>query len=1610
MMKLLCRPMPFSIGTALGAVLTVAGLAGLSVSFAAEKIVAPDAASQDRLGTSVAIDGDLVAVGAPRADQAARGAGIVRLQERAGDGSWNEIATLLASDAARYDEFGSSVAIAGDMIVVGAPKVNEAGRGNSGAVYVFTRNGQSWIETARLAAASPQSNGLFGTSVGIDGGTITVGAPGHATAGGSRAGEVFVYVPDGAGWTEQATLTPSDAAAQQVFGESVAITGDTVLVGAPQSVVGGATNAGAAYLFTRSGGLWSQSEKLTASDADAGDRFGGAVDIDGGVAVAGSRLADPSGSNSGAAYVFESASGWSETALLEADDGSGGDMFGIAVAVDDDVVAVGAVGYDTSAGGNVGAAYQFARNGGSWQQAAVYTASDGASNDSYGTAVALSSDVLVVGANRDDEPDAGGTIRNDAGSAYIIDLLGDVVAPDWGDAALVSGEITPTSIELIWDAASDDVGVAGYLVYRDGAQIADVTVTTLVVTGLTPDTTYPFTVEAYDAAGNTTTDGPSASFSTTSAPGDAEAPQWTNGTLAASNETETTIDVSWSGASDNVAVAGYRVYDDSGSMEQLLANVADGGATGATLTGLTSATTYQLRAEAYDAAGSESTDGPTVSATTATTTGGAANETIVRPSGLTASDEAGESVAIENDRAVVASRRANGQRGTLAVYERSGGAWSEVARLNASDASGGDNLGFGGDGVAISGSTVLAGAWHADPVAGNSGAAYVFVEGASGAWTEQQKLVPQAGEAGATFGRAVALSGNVAVIGAPEHDGAGGVNSGRVYVFERSGGTWTETAVLEPQDGSAAQRFGYSVAIDGMRLAIGARGDGELGGNAGAAYVFEKVGGTWTERQKLQGTDTSTGDRFGESVALSGGVVVAGAPREDQGASSTGAAYVFEYDGATWQQSAKLFDMAGAGGLDEFGVNVAVSGTAVLVGAHQHDASASNGGAAYLYGKSGVSWVLLGEKLLASDASNDARFGRSVSLSGGTALIGANTAGKAYFVEVDTSAPGDTQAPQWTSGMLSASSQTETTIDVSWSGASDNVAVAGYRVYDDSGSSSELLVNVADGGATGVTLTGLTSATTYQLRVEAYDAVGLESNDGPAVAATTMSGGGGGGNAPTWPSGQLSVVAVTASSATFGWSGAADDEAVTGYRLFDNNGAVIDEVTTTSYTATGLSVNDLYHVRVEAYDAGGNLSTDGPAFGGRFPFDKVVAPQPGDDELFGGALAIDGNTALITALHTDLPVNGSLKQKVGKAYIYARQGIGWQLEAELVADDGFTSDLFGYDADLDGDVAIIGAWRANPGGVSDAGAAYLFRRSGDTWTQEQKLVASSPQADAEFGVGVAVQGDLAAVGAHEADVGAFTKAGTVTVFERDGGAWNAVATLSADTPQTDQSFGRSVAIDGGRIVVGAAREDVPGAPVGGALYVFEQSGGTWTQSARLVTDDVSNADVVGIDVAIDGDTIVTVARDDDLGSNAGAGYVFEYDGSNWGQQAKLLAPDGAAGDFLAFRGAISGDLAAFGAFRHDLGSASDAGAVYVFRRSNGTWQPLSSQSKFTATDAATDDHYGIAVAIDGTTLMVGSELDDLPGPELDAFVGVPDGTNAATTDSGSVWFYDLDLN
>lgn len=366
-----------------------------------------DAAPEDTafFGAALDADGLWIVVGSAFDDELGENSGSATVFRRVGTG-WVHVTKLTPSDGGECDYFGQSVALAGDHLLVGAPGGYPCGD-HEGAVYVFENTGAGWVEVAKLGASDPADRKEFGYRIVVDGDRAVIGAAGQL---GPDAGpeSAYVFERTALGWKEVEKLVALDGFLGDSFASSVALSGDTIVVGAPNDNDAGQLT-GSATVFEHDGGAWNDTQVLTASDAEWNEHFGSSVALFGDTALIGCAADD---NYRGAVYVFERIAGvWQETAKLVAAHSKVNDLFGSSVALHGNTALIGARGFQDDRG----AVYFFERTVNGWVNRDRILASDGVAGDELGRAAVLwSSTTGVVGA-----PSKSDIVIR-AGSAYVL--------------------------------------------------------------------------------------------------------------------------------------------------------------------------------------------------------------------------------------------------------------------------------------------------------------------------------------------------------------------------------------------------------------------------------------------------------------------------------------------------------------------------------------------------------------------------------------------------------------------------------------------------------------------------------------------------------------------------------------------------------------------------------------------------------------------------------------------------------------------------------------------------------------------------------------------------------------------------------------------------------------------------------------------------------------------------------------------------------------------------------------------------------------------------------------------------------------------------------------
>ena len=970
-------------------------------------LTASDAAQYFGEFVSLSSDGNTALVGATGSGNLT---GIAYVFTRSSTGAWTQQAELNApSGVVAGSEVGSGV-LSGDGNTVMMPIFAGTTDAVAGVVYVFTRSGNNWNYQTQLLSPNSHAGDGFGGAIAFstNGGEVLIGAANYFSG---NLGAAYVYTGAGATWTLQATLTTPAETALDGFGGSVALSGDgnTALVGAYNSAAGN----GAADIFTRSGTSWSLQQALTSPDATR-PGFGSSVALsgDGNTALIGAIFINGFGNSQtefGAVYAFvRSGAAWTQQQTLVEQVNSNNAYFGgrISLSADGNTALIDDNNFNTTPW-NV--ADVLASSGTTWTLRQLLTTPPEPLSDptqpaysqlGFTTALSADASTAIVGL-----PES--TAK---GSANVLQFNSTASA---GPPLVVS--VTPNAgsngAQNFTAVYSDLNGVADLASVRILFNATPTGPNACYVSYFPPSNQLYLANDANTALIGPVTPGSSAQISnsqcTLSAPGSSYSASGINATLTASiafvrtppeniylldDEKDTSNsgwikEGTWGATLGLPAPVSVTPGSGSGRSQIFTAVYSDpnGGYDLATLHLLFSPRVSEINGCSvfYNRA---------ASAFYLDNDNGTELSVPVHP---------GSTAQVSNTQCTLSgtssSYSVNGNDATISVALAFNSS-TQQQKLIASDSHVSDGFGLSAA-LSNDGNTALVGSafTQADltnpgPYE-NSGAAYVFTQSATG-WAQQKRLSIPNAAAGDYFGSSTALSGdgNTAIVGAPGNF----ATTGAVYVFTRSGGYWTQKQTLTAPQPAVYDQFGYSLAIsgDGNTILVGTGNPVNLGPGypaafPGTVYVFTRSASNWVQQGQLTPADL-TATNFGSSVAVSsdGTTVLVGATKNN-------AAYVFTRSGNTWTQQKKFTES----GSVAFGSAVALSagGNNALVA---DQGSNHNAGAAYLFARSGSTWVQQ-QTFTASDGSPFSSFGSSVALAnaGSTALIGENAypTGAAYL-------------------------------------------------------------------------------------------------------------------------------------------------------------------------------------------------------------------------------------------------------------------------------------------------------------------------------------------------------------------------------------------------------------------------------------------------------------------------------------------------------------------------------------------------------------------------------------------------------------------------------------
>ncbi|MCH7701135.1 MAG: hypothetical protein IID37_05565 [Planctomycetes bacterium] len=753
-------------------------------------------------------------------------------------------------------------------------------------------------------------------------------------------------------------------------------------------------------------------------------------------------------------------------------------------------------------------------------------------------------------------------------------------------------------------------------------------------------------------------------------------------------------------------------------------------------------------------------------------------------------DEFGHSLAADGDRLAVGAPNDDSE-GSVRVFELDGTQWIETAKIAGSNGHSGDAFGTA---VALVGDLLVVGA----PLDVDGwGSAYIFrYDGSS--WIQEQKLF-QAHDGAETdgLGTAVAIVGETVLVGVPGQQ--------VVRVFGHDGESWIEQQTLIPDSQNVPWGFGGSVAAYDDVVVIGAEYESEgTDYSTGAAYVFRLDGAAWVQEQRLSAPEPTIWDQFGAAVAIDMDIIMIGSPGEDDLASDAGAVYVLEYEGSQWTQYSVLFGSQTSNN-DEFGSSLAVLGGRAVVA----EASDSSSGRTYVFQLVDADW---GEEQLLEPLDSD-WFGSSVALTDDFAIVGAD--------RQDTESEDDAGAVHiFELGLPMADCNANEAIDVCDIRAGLSLDVDGNNIPDECEEFCELErklvssdVEVGDFYGHWVDIVGHRAVVT---------SMGDDYDGGTgSVAALEFDG-------KEWV--QCQTLIGSDATSAFGTHLVMSDDVILVGAEGDNGG-----------------VGASYVFR---------LSEQG------WVEEQKLVPSD-DGGYFGWFNALGDDVAVIGAPWSSL--NGTAS---GGAYVFRYLDGVWVEEQRLTSSSQAAWDQFGFCVAISGDVIAVGAPGDDELG-SFAGAVFIFELIDGVWTEVQKLMGEG--FTLSLGASLAMQGDLLLAAYFlNSDYSL-----PVYAFRNDGQSWIQIQTLQpVDHEGNGNNWGFGIAMDGDLAIIAAPGFSINGVQ-SGAAYVYSFTGSEWVGVQKIFPSDGGDLDFFGHGVGIDGSTAIIGSPYHDMpAGDAGAAYVY----------------------------------------------------------------------------------------------------------------------------------------
>jgi hypothetical protein len=954
-------------------------------------------------------------------------------------------------------------------------------------------------------------------------------------------------------------------------------------------------------------------------------------------------------------------------------------------------------------------------------------------------------------------------------------------------------------------------------------------------------------------------------------------------------------------------------------------------------------------------------------------------------------DEFGTRVALLGNYAVVgapASLDSNGvNAGTAYIYRFDGTSWNFMQQLEGTNGQSWDK--FGGS-VSIGGDTIIAiGAYSDDAGTTNAGSVYVYrYDYATDSFLLEQNIISNDQGTSDYFGRSVSNVHSYIVVGADADDEAG-LDAGAAYIFKFDGTSWNQIEKLLPANVADQDRFGSSVGISDTTAIVGSMQDDNANGtNAGTAYIFSTSNGTtWPlEAQLFAVTHGSANDNFGVSVAIKYNTVIVGANEDTTNGTLAGIAYIFDRvpGSASWSETVVLSPSDG-NAWDQFGLCVSIEANQAVVGSQYEFGNGYQTGAGYVYSYDYITSTWSEQtKLIASEADNSDRLGFSVAISGPNVLAGAindndmgTKAGSAYFFNVDISDMDGDGVPDsldncpnhYNPGQEDCDNDgvgdvceiaNGTQLDCNNNGLPDDCEF----MIDCNGNLIPDECDIASGYSLDCNINGVP---------DECDVI-IDCNENLIDDYCDIASG--------FSQDCNNNLVPDECDILFGYSldcnnnGIPDDcDIASGDSQDCNANGVPDECDIFSGFSQDCNNNgipDFCDITFfDSLDCNENMIPDECE---SIIYNHETKLFSGNGEFwwddFGFAVAIDGNVAVVGEHGYDV--------FKGAAHIFRFNGADWVKEAELSPNYLRPYDNFGWSVAVDGDTVVVGAPYCEhiAGHDENYGIAFVYKYDGiGSWSLESELHGSTSVENTLLGYSVSIYDDTIVTGAP----GSETNKGFISIFVRNAGSWFHDQTLEHNS--IGASFGISVSIYEDRIAVGSSYS--PHALSAGSVTLIKHETSPmdiWMPEIILYASDGDESDFFGYSgVSLSHNFFVAGALgDDEFGNNAGAAYAFKLDNGVW-QETKIY-PSVDAPDY--FGQSVSND-----GYNIIVGSGSESAYIYMYDGSG--W---SSEIRLVASDGngwGVPDWYGFAVALDGSTAVVGAY-----------------GVDGSSDDSGAVYIYE----